>query len=397
MFEKLNQEKIMYFGNRPELTYQNAFKDLATKIGKSDATPTELEGIILTALKNTAIQFNQGKSNSPDYVIVMAFHIWVQSIHNINLIPPKGERFPNNIVFDMLKNLRDEHSLSPEETLLRFFLEGANGRKISKGNTPNLSFIATTLQIDAIDALRKAGEKISETANNFIKKYEDLRNYVSPQRQIENELTKLKDESALYRFLSTTDIFNFKRALNEKTGANFYDIEKAIQDGMSMLHKYDGQLNIAVNEMVDSINKVYPSLVSSLEQAQIKSAAESHVLAMWDASEWFSRLYVALNIAAKYDQKYEIDLERFRENKLVADIISRSKTGNFPANERDQDLAKVEIKELFTQEQIARAAAVQTYQASPTYPNTSSNWHHPSNPQTQDTTGQPVIEIGLVK
>lgn len=303
LLDKPEKEKIMYFHDGSTLTYEAALQQLAEGINRPDFSPEVLEIVILFALENTAILLNsQNMPEFEDQKILAAFYAWSHSIHNENLVTPKDARFPNNIVYDMIAYLRKKPTLTPQEMVLRFFLEGVNARKISKVNTPGLKFIATSLVLDIINAVRIPVATTlffsSETTEQFMRNYESLKNYTQLQRQLEDKLTELKKDP-LYGFLTFQDVFEFEHEENKDTGANRYLIDKAIQKGLDALKKFDGELNTAIQEMFIKIKEIYDELLPVLSKAEEQSTEEAHLIAIWDMSEWFARLYTALKIVNK--------------------------------------------------------------------------------------------------
>lgn len=357
MFARLNQEKVMYFKDgKPALIYKDALKQLAIDIGQSDSSLVDLEKHILTAVLEATIALNSNKKlTAENNNILLAFYKWVQSIHNDNLAPPADARFPNNIIYDLLIMLRNQNNSTAQEILLHFFLEGANARKMSNGKTPDLDFISTALATDAVLAAKNLGVVLSGAAKQFLDHYNSLSNFSVFQKKLEAGCTKLKDDP-LYAYLSAKETFNFKREKNETTGVNRYLIDEAVAHGVAVLTDYPIDV-AAVITMLCHIDAVFRPLVSEFKKADEQSSALAGKLARWDASEWLSRIYTALSIAAHYSPCYEMELAIFMSSPFIAEIIADSKAGNFSAKMRNISLDAMELTELFSQQQLSTLAA----------------------------------------
>lgn len=357
MFEQtilgsLDMSKTMYFNDGSSFDFQSAQKQLAVKVGLSAfSSSQEIEAKIFNALN---------KEDEDSIKVMVGFYEWVQNIHNDKLVPPKEARFPNNMVYDILASLRSKSNLTPEQTLLRFFLEGANARKISKGNTPSVDFIATSLILDAVSAAEQLGT-VSSAEQQFKKVYESLKLYVEPQKKLESAATILKN-NPVYGFLLTKNILEFKKEKNQQTGANNYGTAEAIKNGLIILESYENKDNLAldIKEMVDSIRTILEEISPDFIKAQENSTESATNLAKWDASEWIAKFYTALSIAVKYDEKYQAVMDAFRLNSFFGEILLRNETGDYPANARNKAIEDLDITQLFTQAKFAEQVSLHT-------------------------------------
>lgn len=360
MLAKLDLEKKMVFANGRELTYLEALTQLALRLGKEYSM---LEKAILEEMTNTILSLNANtKIKEANHSGFIGLFKWVQSIHNDKLAVPSGARFPNNIIYDLLIILRNKENLTAEETLLHFFLEGSNARKISNGQTPGLAFVASSFAVNvaiAVHTILKDKQKECSLATlEFYTLYSSLTAFIPAQRLLENSFSRLK-KSNLFEFLSANDVFQFARQENPATGANQYMLEDAVVIGLRALKEYESNLELSLYEMVSEIKELIFPLLAHFQEAADKATSESFEIAKWDASEWFSRIFVALRIAADSDTQYIDVLDHFMKNKAFNSIISQSKTGCFPAKLRDHHLSRTDFIELFQQNQVATIANIQ--------------------------------------
>jgi hypothetical protein len=196
-------DKEMLFADGSILSYKDALGSLKATISKQDLTDDTLIETIKIALYNTSIQLMKHEPINPDDCqIVAGFITWIRSIHNDKLVAPQGSKYPNNIVYDLISSLRQKKFLSSEETVLKFFLEGANARKISEGKAPHTDFIATNLVIDVLSSIKKSGIELSANATTFYQKYNSFKDYIDLQRSLETQLTDIKKNN-FYAFLDS--------------------------------------------------------------------------------------------------------------------------------------------------------------------------------------------------
>lgn len=358
MFEKLDLNKTMYFkdGQAPK-TYRDALLEISFELGLTgDLNIPALEAKIKETTTAEATALSTGVSN-PDHAAVVAFHRWVVSIHNDNLGAPPGARFPNNIVYDMLSNLRNDSNPQAQDVFLRFFLEGLNGRKINKGETPSLDFISTSFLLQVLSKLSTT----SSVARDFQATYDSTSAFVEPQKQLESSMTEAK-KGALFGFLSSElkdaprpYVLDFPKDLKKDTGANAYGLNTALTDGLERLSTYPAdKLNADTQSMVQDLEKRLETFVQSVNNA--KASQPARLLALWDASEFVCRAIVVLQIAAKIDPKHEAVLNRVMADPIISEVHQRSLTGNFPGKARNDAIARIEVVELFQQANIAADA-----------------------------------------
>jgi hypothetical protein len=354
---EIDMTKKMYFKDAPSFDFQTAQRNLAREIGLSPFSESkDIETKIFNALKNSALQLASTSSiNIEEQEVIAGFYRWVQSIHNDKLVPPTGARFPNNIIYDMLSKLRSKSDLTPEQTLLRFFLEGANGRKISNGKTPSIDFIATSLILDAINAAEKLGI-VSSQYQQFKNEYESVMNYIEPQRKLESAATQIKNNS-VYGFLFDQKVFEFEKENNAETGANRYLTHKAIEKGVKVLGENKEKFDAEIAQMVSSIKNILEEITPVFMTAQKNATKAADLLGKWDASEWIAKFYTALSIAACHYSKHQAVLDELRSNPFFGDVILRNETGHYPATERNQAIEHLGITQLFTQATFAGQAA----------------------------------------
>jgi hypothetical protein len=362
MFSSLDMTKKMYFSDGSSFDFQTAQRKLAQEIGLSPFSESkDIEAKIFNALKNSSYQLASSSSiNEEEQKVMGGFYRWVQSIHNDKLVPPTGARFPNNIVYDILSKLRSKSDLNPEQTLLRFFLEGANGRKISKGKTPSIDFIATSLILDAINAAEKLDAVSSKHQQfkhqQFKNEYESVMNYIEPQRKLESAATQIKSNPA-YGLLFDQKVFEFEKENNEETGANRYLTHKATEKGVKVLGEQKEKLDAEIAQMVNSIKSIIEEISPVFVTAQKSATKAADLLGKWDASEWAARFYTALSIAARHDSKHQAALNEFRSNLFFGDVLLRNEKGDYPANERNKAIEHLDITQLFTQAKLAEQGA----------------------------------------
>ncbi len=241
---------------------------------------------------------------------------------------------------------------NPKENInLRFCMEGFNARKISKGETPSLDFISTSLMLDVLSVQPKP---LSPTGRDFLAKYDSTTAFAPVQQQLEIVMTE-KLKGNLFDFLTTNKALDFSKAFNSETGANAYGLVESVAKGLSLLDSYPADaLHADMETMVTDIKSKLTPVLQAYQDT--KSSLPARLLAYWDASEFVCRAIVALQIAAAKDAKYQSALNEFMDNPVIADIYQRSLKGNFPGKARNDDIQNVEVTELFLQSDVSLAA-----------------------------------------
>ncbi len=256
-----------------------------------------------------------------------------------------------NIVYDLLQELRKEHSPSAENVLLKFFLEGSNAYKISKGSV-SLNFIATTLQLEALYAIKILNVELSENAADFYRSYWDIRCYIEANKLLQNTIGELK-KGNLYSTLENGNVLALDREKNEKAQTNKYLIDRAISRGLEqrLYDKWD-ITNDDYFEAINQINSFCAKVINQFKEISENTTKEAYEIALWDASEWLCKAYVVLKVAVGHRPNSASQATIF-ENVVLQDIVARSKEGKFPAVGRDKAVDKVEITPLFTKKIFA--------------------------------------------
>lgn len=373
MFELLDLNKVIHY-KEPEgsMTYADALALLAEGLGLPRNTAvTEIENIIKNAIFQIGISLNRHDvGENPEFnEIVRIFHRWVQDMHSERLTtgPNSTSPWPNNIVYDMLSLLRqNELKFLPEDSFLHFFLEGANGRKINKGETPGPDFIETLLLVRQLAILKELN--LAE-ANDiaFLNRYESLRVYEDAQENLKSLVNCLKNEDKMFKFLATAQeqIFDFDKSKNEATGANAYDLKKSIEKSEAAINRYLSKWFLEdFDRMVCNLVKYLPTILQQFEHANESATDAARSIAYWNASEWLSRLFVALEFAlirmrddsvlSKGSQVPKLLLDDIKNNPIVSDIYERSLKGDFPAKTLNEAVEAIPLCELFFQTSFAK-------------------------------------------
>lgn len=353
----LNLSTEMYFrdGRAPQ-RFDAALLELSQAIGMNEeVSNSTFDAVIVhmgAALKNEALALNQGATDPESRQKIVAFHRWAMNIHNDQLAAPPGLRFPNNIVYQFISEMRTRNNAAPltaEESLFHFFLEALNARKISKGHTPPVRFMSTSIMLMQLQHLVQQPQ-LSPAAAIFWIKYADVSKYSKAQAALESTVTTLKNDPV---FSDLSKALDFSRKTNEETGANAYDLESARQQGIALLsHQHHDAIAQMTQTVADALRN------ASKEFADVSQVSEpARRLALWDASEWLCRMIVALQITAAVAPQHQSTLDEIMKDAFVAEVYKRSMIGDFPATARDNDIQAIEISELFFQASIAQEAA----------------------------------------
>ncbi|MGE3319580.1 MAG: hypothetical protein AB7I18_09825 [Candidatus Berkiella sp.] len=351
MFEKLDLNKVMYFKDNTTKGYKAALIELAEELGiAGEFSLSRLEETLNNALENVARSLmDPTLSNAAANETLVKFHRWAMNIHNDNLAPAPGQRFPFNIIFDM-KGLVLSNPTA-DNALMRFVLEGFNGRKICKGNTPSADFISTSLLLEVLNNLPKP---LSPAGRDFLAKYDSIAAFKEAQQLLVNGTTELS-KGALFAFLASEKAFDFSKTINNETGANAYGLKESFNKGMKLLDQYPtDKLAADLKAMVSDIQTILTPVLLAFNSTRATQPAR--LLALWDASEWLCRLIVALQIAAEKDSQYKTALDSLMADPTIAEVYNRSMNGNFAANARNEAIKGVEVSEIYLQDGIAQQA-----------------------------------------
>lgn len=362
MFEKLDLTKEMLFKSKPAMTYEDALLELTEELGLPVGLvdPLRIEADLNDALHKEAFYLATGKNYNDDaHQFLVKFHRWAMNIHNndLNSLPGK---FPVNIIFDM-KGLVLENP-SKENALLRFIFEGFNGRKICDGNTPDGSFISTSMMLEVLSLFPKP---LTEAARDFLAKFDSVVAFTDAQRSLVNGVTKLS-EGNFYKHLSNdvvddqrqNRLMKLLKEENKTTGANIYNSKELFERCMKRLENYPADKQAADLEvMVNNVQSVLSAFLQQFKAA--KSTPQARNLGLWDASEWICRCIVTLEVAAAKDPKYKAVLDAIMADPVISECHERNSTGNYMAKERAEALEKVELAQIYLQHDIAAQARKQ--------------------------------------
>lgn len=351
MFENLDLNKIMYFKDNTTKKYETALTELYEELGLTgELNVIALEDKLNNAIRDQALSLMDPKLFNADANDTMVkFHRWAMNIHNDNLANAPGQRFPFNIIFDMKALVLSNPQ--PENALMRFALEGFNGRKIRKGITPTVDFISTSLLLEVLSVLPKP---LTPASRDFLAKYDTIGAFKQTHQLLVNNTTDLS-KGGLFAFLASEKIFEFSKTQNAETGANAYGLKDSLIKGVKLLDNYRAdKLNTDLKAMVCDIEEKLTPVLQAFKN--IRSSQPARLLALWDASEWICRSIVALQIAVEKDSQYRTNLGTFLADPTVAEVYNRSLNGNFPANARNEAIKGVEVTEIYLQDEIAQQA-----------------------------------------
>lgn len=359
LFPNIELSKCMSFKDKPQMSYAEALTQLAESL-QCGCSAAEMNAALATALKNAAEQISLGsKPYATDLKVLQAFHNWIHSIHNTNLATPAGQPFPNNIVYDWLSALTRKQGRTDEETLLHFFLDGANARKICQGATPNVDFIASLGLIAVVKAVQQLTGALSPAATQFLEQYGAIEQFTTYQSKLESDIRGLS-ESRLYASMLDQKVLNFEKTANPNTGANAYAIDQAITKGLNNWASILGDAlsfgSTLPHQLVTNLLKRIEDILNSEMLKEVTEQAykvndTARQIIMWDMSEWLSRIYVTLRILGNHQPAGEL-LESFEENPFLRETLERSREGDFPANLRNQAIQGVELVDLFIKAEL---------------------------------------------
>jgi hypothetical protein len=395
------KDVVMSFRDGKQISFADALKKLGEVIGQPQASTAEIIQTIKTAAANRAVELMEEEKNpeikktpnAQTQRVLAGLFTWVRSIHNDQIFDPTNpnNRFPNNIVYEMLEAQRGAvatGSASMENNALLFFLDGANARKlcyqfandedkksksvtigsINTGITPGPDWVATSELVATILSTGIETENSKE-----LSRYYDS-NFINAQRFLTYDLT-MWGKTPLPSSLFSKGVFRFDKVKNEQTGANRYILDErdadgkylstaAVGKGLEAFKGYvteakgkgttDAEIEAEVASTVTKTSKLCTKFSTVFGEAEAKARKELAAkgtnpeliekivaCAKWDASEWLSRAYVALRVAAEQETYPSVAagarpaLAEFDKNPALKDIIDRSRTGEFPANERN--------------------------------------------------------------
>ncbi|MFY9589630.1 hypothetical protein [Rickettsia endosymbiont of Halotydeus destructor] len=339
LFERFaNDNTEMYFDDRTPVSFKNTIEKLC-----KNNSPAEAQQKILTSLQ----AYVAGNANNENMKEIKHFHDWALNIHNSHLIAPPEGGWPNNIFFRILLELRTLNSadqLNPQEILMLCMMEGINGRKINKGETPTTDFISTTLATQVVKAVNTLGIE-DEKSQIFKQKYVQNSSLVKQYKSFMQGYEAFKNsQDSLIGYLAAKDALELEHTKNPNTGANAYLPKTLAPEFLSQLDS----VQIKASEVTDFLNKQadeFKELIPNIGKNRISKSEE---LLLWDLSEYVEKIVVALKLA-------NIDnLDMLLSKPFVEEIITRNKTGNYPvANERAMDLKELEqVTTIFQQEEI---------------------------------------------
>lgn len=339
------------------ITFAQAIKHLGKMIGYTATDDVnEIFKPIIRELVEYAKALIAGNSIDFDaYPKVLAFIKWAHALQNTHLVWPETG-FPANLFYTLIERLRNlsaKNELPNEAIVLHFLFDGLNAHCINGNKTPGYNFIASARAAEFSIALEKLGARSQKTELFY-----DLMPYIQTHRALEAGITQLK-QNPIYKTLASQGILSYTCIKNEKTGANSYQLrEGAIENGKNfVLTAVSNGLKDACQTLADKINTITTALTEGLKNLnsslnQNPNKEKVYTMALWDTSEWVMHLYVALQVLAKLDSSYEKNLNEFKNNIIISDILDRNNKGDYPANYRDEELRKTKVGEFFTHEKV---------------------------------------------
>ncbi len=346
-------ETTMHFDNRNPITFKQSLEEL---LGNADISTA------IDKLEESIKNYAAGNKDIAKTAMARNFHQWVRGIHE-HVVPTEGQRFPKNLFYAILSNLReqDKNNLLDDKGVLSLYVcDGLNARKISKGETPSLDFIATAAALKVARSL--ANLNIADEATmNFLAQYNAT--YTPEIKQAFSGLvqncTELKNSSSFYNKLASSNFLNLDHNENQETGANSYSYspEKLAENAKQLSGVSDQECTEMAAQIQDLLT--LPAFNTIREKITTKSLTLPDKLALWDCSEWIGRLDLALDYAKQVspeNTQLSNVIDALSKDPLFAEIQTRNKSGDYPARERKQDLEQFrQVTSLFKQDELSKS------------------------------------------
>lgn len=319
MFTALDNNKIMTYISGQEVSYHDLLQKIIAIIPIKDGS--NLEQSFKRCVHEVAEElFVTSKTTN---VFLSDFCNVVKSILTdaVQGRKPDGT-FYCSLAFDM----KEEMVKNNKSECIRLF-GGLNARRIMNGKKPLVDYMPTTTLIQAHCQLYDLGYVPSKESQYFLDKYAPIIKYNELVDDVKNSIKHL----GLH--------FAFKKSKNPVTGANMYDIDNGVQKWREIKQKMDNfkyiiDPKVHLNEMTELLNSFDFSKASEFQKGVI----------YWNLSEYLSKFHCYLVDAFNESYEFITDCAMYNE------IINRSRTGDFPGDEVNNDVIACPLSKLFFME-----------------------------------------------